>query len=482
MTLREDQAEAATDPAAGTSARLKRARTGLANGGRASMRATARGGRAGIRAAASGTRAGTTKFRSYVASEGADATGLSRLTEMHIFAAAGDAAVTVSLAGTIFAMPTGQARSQVALFLLMTMAPFAVLAPLVGPILDRFRHGRRWAIGATLATRAFLAWVLAGLVTGTSSWLFPVALGILVMSRAYAVARAAAVPRVLPATMSLVRANSRISIAGLLGMSVGGLMAGVVARIGPSWSLRFAFAIFVLATILAIRLPASIDSEPAPPRRPRAEARRAPLARLQLAWAAVPAPVKFGLAIDGGSRMLSGFMILFITFLVRGHPVGTWTGPIVLALVAAAAGIGNAAGSLLGNRMHVSRPEGTLSVLMLVAIAATSAAAIWWHAVTALLLGLIAGLFAQLGRLCLDAIVQRDVAESGRATVFSWNETILQLCWVFGGALGILIPLRPSLGFGSTAALLALFLAAGIFVQRRHARAALPSSPHPPSC
>src|SRR6476469_145217 len=91
--------------------------------------------------------------------EGADRSGLSRLIEMHAFNTAGDAAVAISLAGTLFfQVPTGEARGQVALFLGLTMLPFAIVAPLLGPFLDRFSHGRRWAIGATMAIRAFLVW------------------------------------------------------------------------------------------------------------------------------------------------------------------------------------------------------------------------------------------------------------------------------------------------------------------------------------
>ena len=97
--------------------------------------------------------------------EGAGDSGLSRLIELHAFNAAGDAAVAISLAGTLFfQVPTDQARGQVALFLGLTMLPFAIVAPLIGPFLDRFSHGRRWAIGATMAMRAFLCWVLADAV------------------------------------------------------------------------------------------------------------------------------------------------------------------------------------------------------------------------------------------------------------------------------------------------------------------------------
>ena len=178
-------------------------------------RGIGRGGRAAAHGVAKGSRATSARFQRFARADGADSSGLARFVELHGVTIAGDAALTVSLAGTVFAMPVDEARGQVALFLLLTMAPFVVLAPLIGPILDRFRHGRRWAIGTTVAVRAFLAWVLAGALVDDSAWLFPAALGALVASRSYAVARAAAVPRLLPPSMSLVRANSRINIVGM---------------------------------------------------------------------------------------------------------------------------------------------------------------------------------------------------------------------------------------------------------------------------
>ena len=169
-----------------------------------------------------------------------------------------------SLTGTVFAMPVDEARGRSPSFLLLTMAPSSSLAPLIGPILDRFRHGRRWAIGTTVAMRAFLAWVLAGALVDDSAWLFPAALGALVASRSYAVASRRG-PSPLPPSMSLVRANSRINIVGMIGMTLGGPWPGR-SWIGPGWSLRLAFVIYVVATVLAIRLPAVVDSSRGGPR------------------------------------------------------------------------------------------------------------------------------------------------------------------------------------------------------------------------
>ena len=164
--------------------------------------------------------------------------------------------MAISLAGTLFfQVPTGEARGQVALFLGLTMLPFAIVAPLIGPFLDRFSHGRRWAVGATMAIRCFLCWVLATAVVTESDWLFPAALGCLVASKAYGVTRAAAVPRLLPPDLTLVKANARVSLAGVVGAGLSAPLAILASTFGPEWSLRYGFLVFVLATIWAIRLP-----------------------------------------------------------------------------------------------------------------------------------------------------------------------------------------------------------------------------------
>src|SRR5690349_18609101 len=69
--------------------------------------------------------------------QGAGRSGLGSLIEIHALNSAGDALVAVALAGTIFfGLDVNKARAQVALYLLVTMAPFALIAPLIGPALD----------------------------------------------------------------------------------------------------------------------------------------------------------------------------------------------------------------------------------------------------------------------------------------------------------------------------------------------------------
>jgi len=384
------------------------------------------------------------------------------MVELNAVHSAGDTALTLSLVGTIFAIPTGEARGQVALFLLLTMAPFTVMAPLIGPLLDRFRHGRRWAIGTTFATRAFLCWVLADAVATTSAWLFPAALGCLVASRAYNVARASAVPRLLPGGFSLVSANSRQSLAGVVGMVVGGAIAGAAARIGPDWSLRVAFVIYVVGTVLAIKLPARVDSsqgeqdigQPAettatgPWAGPWAGSRARPFRRFRRRVDSLPWRVLFALWCTVGTRLLAGFLTFFLAFLLRDHPVSGLSGTLVLGLVVVAAGVGNTIGSAVGTLVKDHAPETIAAAILLLATVTALTTALFYSAWTLVTLGLVAGLSSQLAKLSLDALVQRDVDEAVRTSVFAWAETLLQIAWVIGGGLGIALPLIPQLGFG----------------------------------
>ena len=186
-----------------------------------------------------------------------------RLLDLHAVSCAGDTLIAIGLAGTIFFnVPLGEARSKVALYLLVTMVPFALLAPVVGPLLDRFRHGRRYALAATMLGRAFLAWLISDYIHGFG--LYPAAFGVLALSRAYGVARSAAVPRLLP---DRARACPRPAPGpASTARSPGALVAplGLAAFwFGPQWPLRVASVIFLVGMVIALRLPPTGRLRPA---------------------------------------------------------------------------------------------------------------------------------------------------------------------------------------------------------------------------
>jgi MFS family permease len=433
-------------------------------------------GRGSARAAgASGRMAkgAVTRVRAMLSAGGAGESGLARLLELHAFNTAGDSALAVSLAGSLFfEVPTDQARGQVALFLGLTMLPFAIVAPLIGPFLDRFRRGRRWAIGATMAIRAFGCWALAGAVTGDSQWLFPAALTCLVASKAYGVTRAAAVPRLLPQGEELVKINSRISLTGIAAAAVSGPIAGLAAVIGPQWSLRYASALFMVATVLAILLPSRVDSAEGEEQigyRTDARGRRI----------GIPPVVIQALRCNAALRALSGFLTMFMAFLLRSHPLPGWEDrkALLLGLVIGAAGVGSIVGTAIGSRLRNRKPESIVIVVLAVDAAITVACALFYGLSLAVLLCLTVGICQALGKVSLDALIQRESPEVVRTSVFARSETLLQLSWVVGGLIGIAMPLVPQLGLGIAGAGLVVWLA---FVIRGSRASQAPQAPGAP--
>ncbi len=428
--------ETPADAPAGTHGPAARGAAAGARGVVAAGKATGRGAVSAVRLARRAARA-----------EGAGESGLYRLIELHAFNAAGDAAIAISLAGTLFFAQPGEARGPIALFLGLTMLPFAIVAPLLGPFLDRFSHGRRWAIGATMAFRAFMAWLLADAVASDSLLLYPAALGCLVASKAYGVARAATVPRLLPADLTLVKANSRISLAGVVGAAVSAPIAGLAATVGAEWSSRYAFLVFAAATVLAILLPARADATAGEKQVSLRQRRQ----RLQL-----PPPVVFALRCNAGLRVLSGFLTMFMAFLLRQHPLPGWEdkATLLMGLVIGAAGLGNTLGIAAAALLRRLDPMVVVVIALLADAVAALVAALFFGLLTAVALGVTAGVAQSMGKLALDATIQRDVPEDYRTSGFARSETLLQLSWVIGGFLGIAMPMVARLGLGVLAALM----------------------------
>ncbi|HEX7993324.1 MAG TPA: MFS transporter, partial [Streptosporangiaceae bacterium] len=176
-------------------------------------------GRAGA-AAANGTRRTVHKMTH---ASGAGRTGLAQLIELCAAGSVGDGFVAVALAGTLFfSASVTEARGRVALALLITMAPFALLAPFIGPMLDRIQHGRRYILIGTALARGLLCWGMAGAVQHNDTLtLLPAAFGVLLLQKVYSVTRASVTPRLLPQEITLVTANSRCALASLIATTIG---------------------------------------------------------------------------------------------------------------------------------------------------------------------------------------------------------------------------------------------------------------------
>src|SRR5712692_5783298 len=140
----------------------------------------------------------------------------------------GDAFVAVALAGSLFfEVPVGQARPKIALYLLLTMTPFALVAPVLGPALDLARARRVTIAVGTCVARAVLCVLMARHLH--SLLFYPEAFGVLVLMKGFQVAKSSLVPSVVTDTAELVRANSRLTLSGVLGGAIaGGVGAGLL--------------------------------------------------------------------------------------------------------------------------------------------------------------------------------------------------------------------------------------------------------------
>jgi len=221
----------------------------------------------GARVGASASRGAGRVVQRMTGASGARRTGLSNLIELTAASSVGDAFVAVALAGTLFFNASvSQARSQVAIALLVTMAPFAVLAPLIGPMLDRVQQGRRFILAGTLLARGLLCWGMAGAVFYHDSvTLLPAAFGVLVLQKAYGVTRSAITPRLLPREITLVTANARTGLAALIASTLGVLLAAGLEYVtgggsnGAAWVLRAGTVIYLAAMALCFRVPEQVD-------------------------------------------------------------------------------------------------------------------------------------------------------------------------------------------------------------------------------
>jgi predicted MFS family arabinose efflux permease len=160
---------------------------------------------------------------------------------------------------------------------------------------------------------------------------------------------------------------------------------------------------------------------------------------------------------NGTIRSLTGFLTLFAAFVVKNETEGAPGDQLLLlGVVGAAAGAGGFLGNVVGARQRFSRPRVLLVVGLVLALAAVVVAAVLTGLATAAVAALVAATTSALLKVCLDAVVQRDLPEASRASAFGRSETILQLSWVFGGALGVLLPPTWWIGFTVIAVVVAL--------------------------
>ena len=122
-----------------------------------------------------------------------------------------------------------------------------------------------------------------------------------------------------------------------------------------------------------------------------------------------------------------------------------------VALVVALAAVGGGVGTVLGGALRRIRPEGVVVAALAVTVGRGRLGGAGLRAVAGVRrrAGRRAG--QSLGKLCLDALIQGDVPEQVRTSAFARSETVLQLAWVVGGGVGLVLPLSGAWGLGIAA-------------------------------
>lgn len=384
----------------------------------------------------------------------------ARLARTHACLVSGDTLVALALAGSLFfSIDPSAARWRVGLYLVLTMAPFAVIAPLIGPALDRAPGGRRMMVIVSGALRCVLALVMARHLD--SLLLFPEAFTMLVLGKGYHVAKSALVPGTVQTDDELVEANSKLSllsgIAGAVIVVPGGLLTLIG---GPSWVCVLASVVFGAGALFALRLRSEAVVADEETEEERSELRGA---GILLAASAM-----------GLLRGIVGFLTFLIAFTLRGDveapfvsdlgshigastrealgvastTISTGSPTWHFGVAAAMAGLGGPIGAIVTPRLRRTVPEeqiliGSLGLILSVGIVA----ALIGNLVGAALIALAVAIAGSAGKLAFDSIVQRDAPDANRGRSFARFETRFQLIWVVGAAVPVVVPIPGRLGY-----------------------------------
>ena len=353
----------------------------------------------------------------------------ARLARTHAATLMGDTLIALALADSLFfSIDPNDARWKVALYLLLTIAPFAVVAPLIGPAIDRAEGGRRMMVVVSAGARALVCVFMIDDIDGVL--LYPEAFAVLVLGKGYQVARSALVPTVVRNEDELVEANSKLSlISGLAGFVVA-IPGVVVLQLGGSeWVLALAVVAFGVAAFLALKIPRTrIASEDAG----EAEKRELRGAGILLAASAMAL-----------LRGIVGFLTFLLAFSLRNGDAPTWWFGVIIA----SAAVGGIIGAVVAPTLRRSMQEehilaGSLGVLV---VAGLLTAQVGGRPAWAVMAAIVA-LSASAGKMAFDAIVQRDAPDANQGRSFARFETRFQLVWVAGAVLPVAIPLPAGIG------------------------------------
>ncbi len=414
------------------------------------------------------------------------------------------------------------AEGKVLLYLLITVAPFAIVAPALSPLLDLGRQVRRTAVTLSCIVSALFCVAMAR--DAHSALLYPEALGVLVLSKVYLVTKAALVPSVTASTDDLASDNAKLAVlAALAGFAVSPL-AVLFLQIGATAVMILGAVVFVAATFAAVRLPRPSDAATVPPSAgsvaerdpqgrpvygpalPATATGAGPALAVGMASPATgpavgpgapgvtrpagrrtgqPGAPRDAFALHSVRRRLRlppiapevlvaltamcvirgsvGFVTFFLAFALKRQAAATW----LYGVVVLTSGLGGLAGSTLVPRLRRSLSEQMIIFSSLVLAACTGVATalvggLWAQP----LLTFIIGLTGTTAKPSFDSLVQRHVPALAQGRAFARFEARLQLVWVVAAVIAVLVAF--SFVDGDVVVAVACGIAAVFYASMRH--------------
>jgi hypothetical protein len=342
---------------------------------------------------------------------------------------AGETAMTLALANSLFlSISPDAARTKVILFLAVSMAPFAIVAPFVGPLVDRMRGGQRMVVLMVAILRAI---VLIGMMQSLDSLtLFPLAFASLVLAKTYSIAKSSLVPTTVVGSDGLVEANSKLGqIAGITGFIVV-VPVWLLQLISSQAALGFGVIAFLAAALNANRMPKTVVATTP------ADA----LETEELHSASVVAAANAMRVLRG----VVGFMFFHLAFWLRREIAGTaWFG-----LAIGLSGLATLGANFVGPSLRKKIREETMLLLALVSVGIVGIGTAWYGRITGgILLAAVVNAAAAIGRLAFEATVQSGAPDANRGRAFSRFETQNQMAWVAGGLVPVIFAPAGWVGF-----------------------------------
>lgn len=345
-----------------------------------------------------------------------------RLLPVQALHSMGETMFAVSLAGSLFFnVSVDAARPRILMYLAITMAPFAILGPLIGPFIDRVGGGHRTMLMIALGGRALTVAVLA---TQLRSLLFyPLAFVVIVLAKVFAVSRNAVVPVLVADRDHLVVVNSRLartaSIAGALAAPLGLLLLELG---GAAWVLRGGAILYSSGAVLAWRIPGIRPAS-------TSESTRV------VESTEMGAPnMRAATVVMAGMRAAIGFSLFHIGFTLKRAGEPAW----VFGIMAAASAAGTFLGTFVAPRLRKRYGERSILTITLVPpIVLGVVTALRFHAVTVALFAFALGLSASVARRAFDGVVQAEAPHAKRGQAFAGLETRLELAWVLGALAAV---------------------------------------------